>query len=366
MLQGHVRRVLTLLLCAGIAVTMGGCRKDESEKATIKLGISPFQDTYLPILAAKRGWFKAEGLNVELVTLDWTAVQEALATGAVDVGINNISSVISTHAAAPHLVYAYGFNTFDDGFALMVRPNGPMKPLSMFLGSSVSREEAVRRTAAQLRGRTVITTSNTDMEQGVAAAARRGDLDFKRDVRVVNFPPADGLAAFMAGSGDAYIGGIPQRAFATRNGMVEMLTGADIGPPPINGFVTSQTFASTRRDDLLKMIRVWFRLVKFVNDSLDVAAAEMASELNAAGNSGFTADEFKSFWNKLEHYPSTPREVEDQILKPTGRNYWRARWDDCNYYFFNVTGRIAHVVEPAGVFIMPEVHRDYVAKYGQQ
>ena len=68
------------------------------------------------------------------------------------------------------------------------------------------------------------------MEQGVAAAATRGGLDFKRDVKVIYLEPDQGLAAFLNGTGDAYIGGIPQRTRAGKEGMVEMLTGIDLGP----------------------------------------------------------------------------------------------------------------------------------------
>lgn len=355
------KRLVVLFVLSGLLVP--GCRDNMPQKR-VRLGISAFQDTLLPILAAKRGWFREEGLDVEIVILGWQAVQESLAAKAIDVGINNISAVVSTYAAGPGFVYAYGFNTFDDGFALMVRPDGKLMPLSTFLSKGLQRADAAKLTAAQLKGKTVITTSNTDMEQGVAAAAKRGGLNFQADVQILNLPPADGLAAFIAGQGDAYIGGIPQRAAATRQGMVEMLTGADIGPAPINGFVTTKEFAETQMPQLLALIKVWFRVVDHVNNNLSAAAEEMAAELNKNGNSGFTPAEFKQFWNKLEHYPANPREVEEDILRPTGRNYWKARWDDCNDYFFDVTRRIPAPVKPEGVFIMHEVQRKYLERYG--
>jgi ABC-type nitrate/sulfonate/bicarbonate transport system substrate-binding protein len=332
----------------------------------VRLGISPFQDTLLPVIGEKKGWYEEEGLSVELKVLGWTEVQEALSSGSVDVAINNISSVVSTHNKNPELVYVYGFNTFDDGFALMIRPNSDLKPLSHFIKEYPNRTEAIKATARQLKGREVVTTSNTDMEQGVAAAARRGGLDFAKDIKIIDLNPDEGLAAFLTGKGDAFIGGIPQRTRAKKEGMVEMLTGSDLGPAPINGFVSTKTFAREHRDELLKLLKVWFRIVNYVDGNIDEGGTIIVNELNARSGANFTLDDFKTFWNKIEHYPPNPEAIEQDILSPNGRNYWKARWDDCNTYFFEVAKRIPRPVDPDGVFIMPDIQQAYVNRYGKK
>ena len=60
-----VALVLGCLVLGGLA-TSGGAAHQADE---ITLGISPFQDTLLPIVAEKKGWFEAEDLNVKLKTL---------------------------------------------------------------------------------------------------------------------------------------------------------------------------------------------------------------------------------------------------------------------------------------------------------
>ena len=284
-------------------------RTADTERRVVRFGISPFQDTLLPIVGEEKGWYRQEGLDVEFTILGWTEVMEALSSGSIDVAINNISSVVSTHARNPEIVYWYGFNPFDNGFALMIRPNGPLKTLDEMLITVADRAEAVRRTAAQSKGRTVITTGNTDMEQGVAAAARRGGLTFPNDVNVIDLNPDEGLAAFLRGEGDAYIGGIPQRTRAGREGMREMLTGADIGPPPINGLVTTKRFAREHEGELVALLHVWFRTVKHINADLDDGARIVVGRLNAQSGGAFTIADFRRFWNNYEHYPANPREV---------------------------------------------------------
>jgi ABC-type nitrate/sulfonate/bicarbonate transport system substrate-binding protein len=330
----------------------------------VRFAISPFQDTLVPIIAREKGWYREEGLDVQLQILDWTAVQEALSAGHADVGINNISSVVATYARNPQLVYWYGFNTFDNGFALMIRPNGKLRTLAQIEKEVGDHQRAVALTAAQLRGKTVVTTSNTDMEQGVAAAARRGGLDFVRDVHIIDLNPDEGLAAFLRGAGDAFIGGVPQRTRAAKEGMLEMLTGVDIGPAPINGLVTTKKFASEHPDVLLKLLHAWFRSVNYVDKNMDDGAKIIITELNGDSGAQFTIDDFRRFWNNYEHYPPSPAAVQALILDPQGTNSWKARWDDCNHFFYNIKHTIPAPVNPVDAFLMEDAQKQYVAKYG--
>jgi len=364
------RRTLAFMLGAlvfSLGVYFSSCKPTPQQQGAnkIRFGVSPFQDTLVPIVGREKGWYREEGLDVDIRILGWTEVMEALSAGQVDVAINNISSVIATHEKNPQIVYYYGLNPFDNGFALMIRPDGKMKTLQQIESEVGNHEQAVKATAAQLKGKRVITTGKTDMEQGVAAAARRGGLDFRRDVQIIDLNPDEGLAAFLRGEGDAYIGGIPQRTRAGKEGMLEMLTGADLGPPPINGFVTTKQFAAAHQEELLKLLHVWFRTVKYIDQNMDDGAAIILKQLNASSGGQVTVDDFKKFWNNYEHYPPSPRDVQQLILDPQGRNYWKSRWDDCNTYFSQVTNTISKPVDPNDAFLMLEVHKAYVSKYGE-
>lgn len=342
------------------------CKKKEGvELIKVEYGVSPFQDTLLPIVGKVKGWYKEEGLSVEFRILGWTEVQEALVAGSIDVAINNISSIIATHERFPDLVYAYGFNTFDNGFALMVRPDGPFKTLKQIEEELKDHELAVMETAKQLRGKTVVTTSYTDMEQGVAAAARKGEIDFVNDVNIINLEPSEGLAAFLAGHGDAYIGGIPQRTRAGKEGMLELLTGADLGPPPINGIVTTKPYILKNKDVILKLLKVWFRIVNYMNENMEDGSSIVIKTLNEHSAANFTIDDFRIFWNNYEHYPANLNEVEKSILDKDGTNYWKARWDDCNFYFHEIVKKISKPVESEEAFYMEKIHQEYIKKYGK-
>ena len=85
----------------GVAAAMGASERASAPSTTIVLGISPFQDTLLPIVAEKKGWFKQEGLNVKLKTLGWNAIMPTVASGGVDVAINNTTGVVSVANRSP-------------------------------------------------------------------------------------------------------------------------------------------------------------------------------------------------------------------------------------------------------------------------
>lgn len=349
-------------------ITCQGCNssKDSSLKKVV-FGVSPFQDTFLPMIGEKKNWYKEEGLDVEFKILGWTEVQEALssqATNKIDVGINNCSAIVATHNNNPELIYVYGFNTFDNGFALMIRPDNKLKPLKYFIEKGLNREEAIKLTAQQLKGKKIITTGNTDMEQGVAAAANKGNLNFLKDIKIIDLSPDEGLAAFLRGEGDAYIGGIPQRTRAGKEGMIEMLSGIDLGPAPINGLVTTKSYYEKNKDVIAKLLKVWFKIVQYVDKNEEDGAKIIIDVLNKNSSANFTVDDFKKFWNNYEHYPSNLNEIEKDILAENGRNYWKARWDDCNNYFYSIKHVIPKPVDPKDAFYMIEMHEIISQKYG--
>ena len=158
----------------------------QDEMVSVRYGVSPFQDTLLPVLGQEFGWYAEEGLDVEFVILGWTEVQEALAAGEVDVAINNISSVIATYDAF-QFAYVYGFNIFDAGAALMAKPE--FKSVEEFEDEGMERADAVIAALQQMQGRTVVTTGNTDMGQAVVGSAARVGLDPDMDITIIDPEP---------------------------------------------------------------------------------------------------------------------------------------------------------------------------------
>jgi len=354
--------ILVLTLIVGtFSSAIVSAQNQKLQKVT--LATSPFQDTLLPIVGKELGWYEDEGLDVDIRLLSWNEAMESLTAGAADVAVNNISSVIGTYNNNPQIIYFYGMNTFDSGFALTIRPDSKWKTVEEFEEELGSHEEAVMAAAEQLRNMTVVTTGNTDMEQGVATLANMAGLDFKEQVNIIDMSPSDGLAAFLTGTGDAYIGGAAQREGAVTRGMEVMISGSDLGAPPINGYVTTKEFAKNNGDALLKLIHVWFKSVRYINSNFEEGAQIIIDRLNEKTGSNMTVENFREkYWNNYEHFLPSPIAVQNDILSPDGHNYWKDRWDSGNFYFGELKTTIEKEVPYSACWI-EKAQEAYLEKY---
>jgi NitT/TauT family transport system substrate-binding protein len=349
---------LGLTACGG----SDGATTTDDGLTKVTIGISPFQDTYLPYIGQVKGWFKEAGLEVELKTLAWNAVMPAVASGSVDMAINNTTGVVSVANTSPGVVYAYGFNPFTKGTALMVRPDGGIKSVEDLESAGADHATAVKEAIEQLKGKTVVTTEGTDMGKALDQALQSVGMT-SDDVKVVDMDTDAGLAAFLSGTGDAYIGGVPERAKAEQEGMTAAIVGADLAPAPINGVVTTQKFLDSDEDAVLELVNVINRIVRYCNDNTDDCAKTITDQLNKTTAAGLTTAGFEQYWQNIEEYAGTAAEAKSMILDESGVAYWKKTWDGDNDYLTS-TKAIPSAVDASTNFVMQKVWDDYVAKYG--
>lgn len=335
---------------------------EAGESVSINLGISPFQDTMLPIIAEQKGWFAEAGLEVNLSTLGWDAVMPAVASGAVDVAINNTTGVVSVAERSPDVIYWYGWNPFTEGSALMGRPDIGLDTVNGLVEQGADYEEARTRAFSQLQGLTIVTTMATDMGKQTVAALESVGMDTS-DVEIVDMNPDQGLAAFLSGTGDVYLGGIPQRTRATAEGMIVVASGPDLAPPPINGFVTTESFATDNEVAMLKLMNVMFRIVRFCNENTVECGEIITSELNSQTGAEMAVEDFTGFWQVFENYAGNAAEVEEIILSPDGYSYWQSTWDGDNEFFLE-SGDIDEPVDASVHFWGDKVQDLYINEYG--
>ncbi len=375
-MQSLLRRLGLVSLCVA-ALVPAACGGDERERETaagganaenaggkITLGISPFQDTLLPLVAERKGWFEEANLDVELKTLGWEAIMPAVASGAVDVAINNTTGVISVANREPNVIYWYGWNPFTEGAALIGSKDGDLKTVEQLQKQGLSEKEAVDQALKQLRGKTIVTTLSSDMGKAVNSALESVGMN-REDVKLVDLNPDQGLAAFLAGrTGDAYLGGVPQRTKAVKEGFPIIASGPQLAPPPINGFVTTKSFAQANEEQMLTLMNVMFKTIQHCNKNTDDCADIIVGELNKTTGGGLTNADFKAFWQKIENYAANPQEVQRAILDPSGYAYWKKTWDGDNEYLVEQEKTIPSPVSAEDHFWGERVQKAYKERYG--
>jgi len=328
----------------------------------IKLGISPFQDTLLPSVGQQLGWYKQNCLNVSLVNVAWDSMMTTMASRSIDVAVYNTTGVVSTHHIATNLVFAYPWDIFDQGAAMMARPGRGLKTFAQFRARGMSAQAARAATMRQLKGRTVVTTLGTDMGEDLVMALHRTGMSL-HDVKVINLSTDQGLAAFLRGTGDAYIGGIPQRTRLVADHYLTLLAGPDLTAPPINGFVTTKAFATRNRDALLRLIHVTYMIIRYTQAHTTLVGKFITGTLNKQTAAGMKASDFVSFWQHYEHYPLNAAQAQRELFTPSGFGFWRTTWNQDNTYLVN----FSHVLKakvPTTAFLGVQMQQAYVSKYG--
>lgn len=349
-----------------LVVALSGCGSsddaDDGGLTTINVGISPFQDTYLPIIGQEMGWFEEAGLNVEMRSLAWNAAMPAVISGDVDIAVNNTTSVVSVANADPDVVYAYGWNPFVEGSALMIRPGGDLETIDTLEERLGDREEARTAMVESLAGQTIVTTLSTDMGKAISDALGSVGMD-ENDVTFVDMDPDAGLAAFLSGTGDAYLGGVPQRDSALEADMEIGLSGPELAAPPINGAITNRSFVAEQEDELLAFVDVMHRIIRYCDAETEECGTTIVDRLNEETAAGLTVEGFVEHWQNIELYALDATAAEEMILDEDGVAYWRNTWDSDNAYLVE-TDDIPAAVEAESNFLMPEVWQAYVDEYG--
>ena len=336
----------------------------------IRYGVAPNQDSLLPVLGddAHGNWYREEGLDVSLQVIRWRDMPEALGTGKVDVAIEDLASVIAKHGKYPDTVYWYGLSTFDIGSAFMARPGSGLKSVAQFEAELGSHDQAVIAVARQLRNRMMIAARHTEMDHAVAILARDGGLRYSdgpdSEIALINLRPDEGFRAFMEGRGDVYLSGLAERGAADRAGLVELINGADLGSARLLGLVTTRAYAATHREQLLKLLHVWFRTVNYVHEKPGAAARVVVEAVNAATPVDMTVADFLHAWQHYEHYPLNPAEAATTFLDPASSFYWMPSQQACSQYYCSIDAAAAG--DTADLFDMESVQADYVARYGEK
>ncbi|MDA8611386.1 ABC transporter substrate-binding protein [Candidatus Pacebacteria bacterium] len=360
------------LTAVGKEVVLDGITKEKDEsldnknktlkkRTKITFGVSPFQDNLVPIVGKEFDWYKERGIDVDFKIIEYSEVPNLLDKGEIDVSIASIGMAMAGHAINPEIIYWYGVNVFNSGFDIMIRGDGEIKPYSEIHKEVKDKNKAITKTASQLKNKTIVTVDIPDEDHYLVNALKKANLSLD-DVTVIYKPHDEAIRDFLSGTGDAFIGGIPQRSLARKSGMVDMFANINIAPSPLLGFVTRKTFASKNQEAMYYLLDVWFKIVNLMNTDMKKGSASIISALNKHSNPHFNFEDFKNFWNRYELYPENPAKVSKLILDPTSQYYWKTDYDSLANYFVNDKKILTKQPKDTDVCWLEEVHSGYIDK----
>jgi NitT/TauT family transport system substrate-binding protein len=214
---------------------------------TIKLALPAKSMGYLPLFVGlHRGFFKDEGIDVEIPMMLPNIAHNALFSGEID--YHGVADSALRLAARGAPIKAIFFGAIRPNYFLVAKPQ--------------------IRSVAELQGKYIgVARFGDTIELATQVALRRDGLDPQRDaVPIMIGFPATRVAALTAGSIDATIVVPPDNVLLRQKGFRELLFLGDAVEFPSNGFATSERQLSEKRDLTKRVLRALYRGLIFARE----------------------------------------------------------------------------------------------------
>ncbi|MDH5393771.1 MAG: ABC transporter substrate-binding protein [Gammaproteobacteria bacterium] len=238
----------------------------------LKIGYSDWPGWVAWEVGIEKGWFKEAGVDVKFEWFDYVASMDAFAAGKLDgVGMTNGDALVTGATGAKSVMIL--MNDYSNGNDMIIGKPGI---------TSVK----------QLKGKKIGVEVGFVSHLLLLNALEKNGMT-EKDVELVNVPTNETPQVLASGDVDAIVAWQPSSGIALTQvpGSKAIYTSADEPGLIYDLYAVSPQSYAARKDDWKKVMKVWYRIVDYVNDpkTFNDAVAIMASRV------GLKADEYKSF-----------------------------------------------------------------------
>jgi len=220
----------------------------------------------------QKGWFKEEGVEVDFKWFEYVPSMDAYAAGKVDaVAMTNGDALVTGSGEKGVPSVAILINDYSNGNDMVVAKPGITSP-------------------AQLKGKKVGVEVGFVSHLLLMNALESANLTDK-DIEIVNVPTDQTPQTLKSGSVDAIVAWQPNSGQALKEvaGSKAIFTSANVPGVIYDVLAVNPKSLTERRDDWMKVTKVWMRIADFIKDekNLDEAAKIMSARV------GLEPDEYK-------------------------------------------------------------------------
>ncbi len=220
-----------------------------------------------------KGWFEEEGVEVEFFWMDYVASMDAYVAGNVDaVTMTNGDALVTGGTGKPSVGII--INDYSNGNDMIVAAPG-IETLADLKGKKIGLEEGFVIHLLLLKGAELAGIDPSEFE-------------------IVNTPTNETPQVLASGAVDAIGAWQPNsgQALKTVPGSKPVLTSADAPGIIYDLLSVDPESLETRRDDWMKVVKVWYRIVDFLKDEENI---DEALEILAA-RVAISPDEYEPFF----------------------------------------------------------------------
>ena len=240
-------RLALFSIVVATTITVVGHAQPSLKK--VRIGVSETHVGYLPLqVAFHKGYYKDEGIDLEIVLMPTNVINTAALTGQIDIN----GAVTGTVGAAVQ--------------------GSPMKLLIVTVGKPllflVSRKEI--KDPRELRGKKIAGSSPGGTATVLAKQAlSHYGIDPEKDAAVLPMggSTASRFAAMESGVVDATMLPVPAVIFAKAKGFNELAFMGDIAQFPQNGFGATEKKIRENPDEIYRLVRASLRGLVFMSEA---------------------------------------------------------------------------------------------------
>jgi ABC-type nitrate/sulfonate/bicarbonate transport system substrate-binding protein len=288
---------LALCIAAFVGTSAGALRSARAESKIVEGFVSNGALQWPEYVANEFGWFKDNGVSVEMLVVGSGAAQQ-LAAGSLNIGYSGFPDFVrAANQGAPIKIIV---NAVDQ------------PPYAVYAKPAI-------KTIVDLKGKTVSIGGSKDvtliyMEAFIAAAGlRSGDLDL-----VYAKATQDRLAALLSGGADAAILYPPATFRAAAAGYTDLGDiEAHLKNFPFTVWAVNTDWAAKNRDALLGYIKAYSRAVRWLYDTKNKDQAVDILVKYSKQDRKDTADTYDYFMNELHAFSTTGKLSERGYKKMT-------------------------------------------------
>jgi len=267
-----------------------------AQAETLHVGYSDWPGWVVWEVAIDKGWFKEAGLDVKFEWFDYVASMEAFAAGKLDiVGMTNGDTLVTGSTGGKSVIFL--LNDFSNGNDMIIAKPGI-------------------NSVKDLKGKKIGVEIGFVDHLLILNALKKNGLK-ESDVELVNVPTNETPKVLASGQVDAIGAWQPSSGIALKMvpGSKPIYTSADEPGLIYDVYAASPKVYATRKEDLKKFLKVWYRVVNYFYDpktqpdAIKIMAARVGLKPEeyktfVAGTKILKLDEAKQYMKKGDGFKS--------------------------------------------------------------
>src|SRR5260370_21292307 len=198
----------------------------------VSLGMRPYANDLIFVAGIKQGFFKDVGLTITPVPYGRKVLPDQAIPLLVNKQIDMMAlyppDVIATMDSVQNIRFIALTDLFQ-GFAILARPGSSVKSVGQFMADGLTFDEAMKKTMAQLKGKSFVTAPVVDNRIFLETVFSLCGMNMNKDTKLVVTAVANALQLESRGKVDfASPTGAPFTAQLRSSGWISLVTPLDV------------------------------------------------------------------------------------------------------------------------------------------